>query len=377
MEPPRFGCSRDRANQTTARRTSASSSPPRQRPGNELPGRCRGALEGTRRGRCVRASRTEVSMDTLRSSHVRSLARRSARQVRPAALPLGMVGLALVAVVGCPVSATAPPAPIAREDFCAELIDARCDVVERCACGAASAALCRSDLTIDCAPEFSNPEVEASIAAGRLVYDPLAAGRLVARIRSEPPLCSDSMALGFRLRDVIDFGGALVGAVEPGAPCSLPEGFPNECHQGLCFDGTCIAIHGLGEACGPTLPCLDLDAPYVLDFDGSSPPSILRCASGTCQALLPAGETCTRDEECATFSCAAGRCAAPIAVGGICDFDVQCATHRCGVGRIGERACIAGDAPDGAACTFEVECASHGCGDGICMTPLCATWTTR
>ena len=79
------------------------------------------------------------------------------------------------------------------------------------------------------------------------------------------------------------------GYAAVGEACDFDTRCP---YASRCLDGTCVAAVGLGESCGPLVPC-----------DSGS------CQEGSCVPLVAQGESCTDDDQCQTGACPAGHCA--------------------------------------------------------------------
>ena len=278
--------------------------------------------------------------------------------------------LALVAVLalGCTQE---PSSGIPAASFCAEFADATCDLVERCACGAPAAAQCRATAEARCASGIISPATLASIDAGQVRYDGAAATVMVAALRSEPASCDYLLVtLGFRVGDLLTFGGLLTGTRAAGASCSdFGARLPSECSVGLCDRGVCQAVPAPGEACSGDSMCLDRVAAYVgaRDIDAQ-----LSCViepgatTGVCLARQPAGAECVNAQDCVTRTCEIGVCTPQIADGGACVSALECASLRCSGGT-----CLAADARDPATCVRGFECASNECIAGVCVASLC------
>lgn len=294
------------------------------------------------------------------------------------AAPLAtFVALAATLSAACAQSVTVVPEPVALDDLCTELSAALCDVVERCECSAAEIANCRYTYESDCDESLLTPNVRDAVAAGLIVYDPLAAGRVIARLRAPAASCASSAdAMGWRLGDVFTFGGALAGTQPTGASCTATSySEVNVCRDGYCRDGACAPLRGLGGSCDSTTLCVRLDVSADLPSAGGV---MLRCAppdtaARTCQPLLPGGAVCVSRDECTSQACPLGICSPVSAVGAPCTGDNECASGRCG----GAGVCVAGNVPLGGACSFDPECANRRCRDGVCEGNLCASFTPR
>jgi hypothetical protein len=102
---------------------------------------------------------------------------------------------------------------------------------------------------------------------------------------------------------------------------------------------------GDGSSCDAATPC----------------PAGQVCSSGTCTtgATVPAGGSCSVDEECLSASCAAQICAVG-GPGSPCQASADCTTGVCDGGTCG------GGSPAGATCDTNDDCASHEC-SGTCQ----------
>jgi hypothetical protein len=145
---------------------------------------------------------------------------------------------------------------------------------------------------------------------------------------------------------------AVMGTLPTGAACNEPF----QCQSGVCFEGAgpidagpstsscgqCVAVSALGQPCQQ-----NCTAGAVCDFDAATPTCVvptvraagascdgltLLCGAGlycdttgTCTALLAAGEPCTSGAQCAPpATCPAGQCQAPGTAGAGCEGDEQC-----------------------------------------------------
>ncbi len=292
-----------------------------------------------------------------------------------------------------PDSHAAGHEPIPLERFCVEYARAWCDSQFRCGCFAGTIVgtpdggrdggdpACLYDAETLCSQTGGplSPEVRASIAAGRIVYDPRAARARIDRIESS---CDLVTLYGETLRDASSYtlGGVLVGQLPIGAACrtvlygdpirfvSLPE-----CAGGACGNSGCGVYVALGDACDANHFCVDPGA--MLDPLGGSPTPLLRCAradanatSGTCAPLLADGMPCIDFEDCESGECPAAthRCRALSGPGSSCANDYDCLTHRCLIGTCGEAPAL-----DGSDCQSGHDCRSQVCRDGVCLPSIC------
>lgn len=219
----------------------------------------------------------------------------------PLALASTVFALALsCALSGCGDDATAEPDPLAVVDYCAAWSDAACEAASRCACGV-DATMCAMLAPTLC-PLAEGSPTRMGVDDGSIRYDPLDAGRFVARLRS--------------------------------AACDTR---PLSCGTGA----LCIGLSGEGGACEATAACA---APLV-------------CLASRCVTPAEIGGACTDDLGCTSGHCDGGACAEKVALGGACSGDSQCATGRCDFAT--ER-CRELEPLD-ALCTRNEECASGYC----------------
>jgi len=213
-------------------------------------------------------------------------------------LPRLLVVFSSLPVLACTLEPKAiptgpPPPPIEAATFMAAYTSAICERAARCFPVASYLdARCRAD-----AEKLFGEDVEAAIAAGRIVYDANAAGACINGLSELDCLAehpSDAtLAACFH---------ALVGTIPQDQPCFGTF----ECEEGVCPSTT-------GDTC-PTIcqpvakkddACSLLSGPYCDEREG------LRCSQGTC--AVPAGEggACLGNLGCASWKV----CVAPAASG--------------------------------------------------------------
>lgn len=297
--------------------------------------------------------------------------------------------IAALSLVGCGDDTRPGPTatPVAIDEFCTEFVDAVCDDVATCSCGATADADCRSELATNCggAAGVFGPDVRARVEAGTVIYDADAAGALVAQLRTQTSCNNPIVALGWNIGDLFTFGGVLSGTLAPGASCAGggESPFGGACASGVCTEvggaPRCIALAGLGAPCGIGVDavCADVNASFTslenADF-------LLRCniaagaTMGTCAALLAEGATCARAAECASGRCASTVCAPPLANGAECVDDNECSSGFCR-STSAEFACAAAaTVNNGGACGDDAECVSGACQRDVCIASICNTF---
>lgn len=296
--------------------------------------------------------------------------------------------LTALVLVGCGDDRrTGPSTALAIDDFCTEFVDAVCDDVAPCSCGATADADCRSDLAANCggASGVLSPEVRARVTAGTVVYDANAAGALVAQLRAQTSCDNPIIAAGWGIEETFTFGGVLTGTLTPGASCTGGSGSPfgGPCAEGICTDvdgaPRCIGLAALGEPCGMGIDsiCIDLDAEFSSLESGTL---LLRCnvasgaTTGTCAALLADGATCARPAECASGRCEATVCAAPAANGADCVDDSECSSGFCRSAGATSVCAAAAAVNNGGACMDDSECVSGACRNDVCVAGICSTF---
>jgi len=213
------------------------------------------------------------------------------------------ISLALLCLAACeadtrPLSydaVTFDGTPVPRANFCPLLARAYCEAIEGCACAASED--CRAQLQDDCAGPtgFLSPRVQQAIEDGQVVYDEVAAGRVLEATAMGTPDCSFFEFVGWRARDLLSFGGVLSGQIEAREPCSLDWQIEstNDCADSVCAargDGSlrCTAVRAPGAVCNEDDLCGDLDAEVRAPSDGSELVEYLsRCDAGRCGAPAP------------------------------------------------------------------------------------------
>ncbi len=330
------------------------------------------------------------------------------------------VGLALLLnVAGCRDDGGSG-GPLPYDSLLTEQIDALCDFFVRCGYA--------TDRTL-CVEGFSalvteDPNLDAMIANGTVVYDPTAARACAQSIRDGA--CTDFL---FDFGDescervfegTIGDGGACFGDAQCQSDnCDAPGGTL------ACCEGTCIAAlpeAGLGEDCLTGMTCVegtycDIEAAVCASLKASGETcssdfqcaDVLRCVGGTCaegpgegepcpsgDCALPFGcdpqtVTCQRargegeacvpeDSLCSlglTCSADSNTCVRPGGAGSPCDFDLFGLTCAQGTYcdydfELGEGTCVAVKA-DGQTCASDQECQTRHCSDeDVCgPTPVC------
>ena len=282
-----------------------------------------------------------------------------------------------VGLTACFAQTHAPGAAVPLSMFCGQFFDALCGGLAACECGAAARSTCRVEERLLCA-EFPSPALERAIADGVVRYDAEAAGALIQQIGGRG--CDGFVpALGWRARDLFDFGGVFAGMRAAGEPCEeLGFELISECELGACVrlaEGPrCRAFVQPGVRCDRLHQCLDLDAPLLPGAGVEA--LLLRCEPSSsdgevsrCRGWLEAGEACGAGESCRTEHCVDGRCAA-VALGGAC-----LSARECGAGAYcASLSCAAGDQPLGAPCEGHAGCRSRVCVDGVCRDAGCGTF---
>jgi len=290
--------------------------------------------------------------------------------------------LAALALVGC--GDDTQPGPTI-DNFCADFVDAVCDDVAACSCGATADAECRSELATNCggASGVLSPAVRARITAGTVIYDASAAGAVLAQLRADASCDNPIVAAGWDVEDVFTFGGVLTGTLTPGASCMGGFSFGGECAEGVCTDvgGTsrCIGFADLGEPCGLGIDsvCVDVDAAFSSLESGDF---ARRCniapgaTTGTCAALLADGATCAGRADCASGRCEATVCTAPLANGADCVDDSECSSGFCRSSGATSMCAATAAVNNGGACADDSECVSGACKSDICVEGICATF---
>jgi len=298
---------------------------------------------------------------------------------------LSALVLTALVLVGCGDDTRPGATPLAIDDFCADFVDAVCDDVAACSCGATADADCRSDLATNCggADGVLSPAVRARVTAGTVVYDANAASALLAQLRADASCDNPIIAVGWGIEEVFTFGGVLTGTLAPGATCMDESPFGGACADGICTNvgggaSRCIGIAGLGEPCGLGIDsaCIDLNATFSSLESGGL---LLRCniasgaTTGTCAALLADGATCAGPDECASDRCEATVCAPPLANGADCFVGSECSSGFCSGSGASAVCAAAATVNNGGACMDDNECVSGACQRDVCVEALCAT----
>lgn len=191
-----------------------------------------------------------------------------------------------------PVPTPEPPSPpVAAAEFAAAYAKASCDRFVRCD----NAAPYLAEQCLQNALDFLGEDVEAAIAAGRIVYNDAEAGKCVAGIADTR--CLDQEPSDETIASCL---AGLQGTVAAGQPCYSPF----ECAAGFCpsvskdaCPALCPEVAGEGEACS-FLSGPDCDVRLGL-----------RCSVGVC--VLPRGEdaACVDNQGCKSgFVCVTGVC---------------------------------------------------------------------
>ncbi|MFH2007006.1 MAG: hypothetical protein ABI333_10515 [bacterium] len=123
------------------------------------------------------------------------------------------------------------------ESYCDEWVAMACEVAAACDClDGYSEALCRTYLITDC-----RDEVEAPVNAGRMAFDPQAAGQC---IQQQWEIAHDCDLTGADWPQACD--DMLVGQVPAGQYCDSDS----ECLTPLeCYNDSCVDLPGEGQAC--------------------------------------------------------------------------------------------------------------------------------
>lgn len=270
-----------------------------------------------------------------------------------------------------PAVCTLPPVPF--DDFCAQFVGSVCALRERCACGdAAVGGDCEANLGERCTWLYGGADVRSAVDAGLLVYDPVAAARLIARMECGSTDCRvTGEALGFTLRNRPSLAGVLTGTVAPDASCSQPDIGVQVCAgMNACTSGVCQpAWTSLGDPCDPMFAtsyfCVDPDA--LVDH---AVPAGGYCSPGTstCVRYGAPGEPCRHLGECLTRGCVAGACTPPAGDGAACEVFEQCASGFCESGVCTTRR----PGAPGEVCDVASDCALGTCAPSHRCRPCCA-----
>jgi hypothetical protein len=164
--------------------------------------------------------------------------------------------------------------------------------------------------------------------------------------------------------------------------CVLPNGSActsdPQCRTGSCADKVCCTPGNITEECGGDCPqrCNVLDQCSV-DADCASGLCVLRGMNKEC--VLPNGNACTGNPQCATGVCADDVCCSPgnfleecggdcpqrCEVLDECNVNADCASGLC-VSRGMEKECVL---PNGNACTSDPQCRTGFCIADTCCSP--------
>lgn len=282
--------------------------------------------------------------------------------------------------------------------FCEDYVGALCEHVGDCECPEEARTTCAASLASCADPEGAFAVLEASVAAGDMIFDATAAKILVTRLKAPSSSCGAPVAAaGLDSYTTHTLGGVYRGTQPAGSPCAKPESkkgaSPSPCEPGLiCLKGadgtnTCVPLAPPGEPCpvlgdNPSSSCLERQAPdrdgeFETAFAGlTCVPDAPGSATGTCRTAAPDGSPCDRSSQCAGGRCdlgsgsGAGACAQKLDAGSVCALDDDCASGRCDGGSPG--AC-APQLPDGSNCARSPDCSSGSCNfaDGMSGLGTC------
>lgn len=223
-----------------------------------------------------------------------------------------LVPLFALSIIACgagpsPEEPAPPPPPIEATSFMNDYATALCDHAARCSLTASYLdARCNENVR-----SLFGEDVEAAIAAGRIVYDAEAAGACVAGLRSMDCLAEQpsdaTLAACFK---------ALQGTVATDKPCFGTF----ECESGVCRSVTgdtcptvCQAVANVGDACSL------ISGPECDTRKG------LRCSGGSCVAPVGAQGACVDNFGCQSgLVCVANKCVPLRAEGYGCSQDSSC-----------------------------------------------------
>lgn len=248
-----------------------------------------------------------------------------------------------------PIPMAPAPPPVEASAFMNAYADAICNRAAKCFPVASYLdPTCRAETR-----KFFGEDVEAAIAAGRIVYDTDAAGACVAGLEALDCLAehpSDpTLAACYE---------ALTGTVQKDQPCFGTF----ECAEGLCYSTTgdacptvCQAVAKKGEACSL------LSGPYCDEREG------LRCSQGTCVVPASKGGACLDNFGCTSGTVCVGNECVPLRKTGYgCAKDSSCASGNfCAAGgdegglceeRVPEGGACSQDAGDNNAAFRRVQC---------------------
>ncbi|HAI99028.1 TPA: hypothetical protein DCL30_05900 [Candidatus Peribacteria bacterium] len=129
-------------------------------------------------------------------------------------------------------------------------------------------------------------------------------------VQVQPPICGNSKV---ETNELCDDGNS-VSADACSNRCLLGAGLactdPLQCETGLCLDGLCRKIGGMGDVCKMDIHC-----------------ESGLCRNGVC-AGLGIGEACKTNNQCASGLCRNGVCAG-LGIGEACKANNQCASSLC------------------------------------------------
>lgn len=240
------------------------------------------------------------------------------------------------------------------------------------------------------ADEIRGCELASSaLDAGRIGFDPAAAGRCVRQLTAQ------TSCEGFRFA-----GGhcdqVFVPKLQLGERCEGHGYFflQEECVEGYCERigshctfGTCRAYKRLEEPCELFKPC---EPELWCGFRGVCEPrpalgescTLWTCAAGltcdlagTCVPLIPAGEACTAGSICDSSSCLDGRCRTKVQLGEACDSNLNCYEPSLCIDGDGDgaeppRCAPPGEQQLGQSCQDDRHCASTLCDFGKCRARI-------
>lgn len=296
---------------------------------------------------------------------------------------------------------------LSLEDYSSHLLAAHCE--NQVACGA-------SESVESCAAGIvARQQLEQSVAAGRIVYDPAQAQSCVDALavltcdtNDKAWLSGPAACRGVFEGTVADGGECFTGleclsqacsvpdcglacCVGTCAPTEVPGAVGQPCGNGRCVDdaycsgGTCRAFIPAGGACTASYYCasgLGCVGAVCADFPERGEPcpqqvcsgSGDRCDTQTCVPRLGFGGVCSVARDCQDpLYCASDRhCRAPATAGQTCSLTIPCAAGAyCAAGNT-----CATVLEDGQACTRDAQCRSDYCdpfaGNQACaVRPVC------
>jgi hypothetical protein len=253
----------------------------------------------------------------------------------------------------------AAPALTPRAQFALDLARARCEQTALTCCPLAS----MEDEFPTCVQDLAEASVPMVPLEG--AFDADAAAVCLAAVGRSVTDCPTPFDAGdpaeWNIADAPDeCARAVAGALPAGASCvqtaecALPPSGVVRCDSGACRQ---YRVGAEGDACGEVggnvaVVCRPSDDLYC-------------AAEGVCAPTLPPGAECFHYAACtspALCDFSQSRCVSPMA-GVPCDNDTQCVGLRCDPGT---SLCV-DLLPRGEACTYDEECASGGCLDGTCL----------